>query len=113
MKQRVNMDLEKSLWKQVSMKAIELDMQKKDLVELALNNFINGGTKMKKYLGTLMAAGSNFDELWSDNLEEIKEWAKGRGQKHDVYTDKFYKYKVSIMINVNETLEPFEDYTEE
>ena len=40
---------------------------------------------MKKYLGTLMAAGSNFDEIWNDSLEEIKEWAKGRGQKHDVY----------------------------
>jgi len=36
MKQRVNMDLDKNLWKRVGMKAIELDMQKKDLVELAL-----------------------------------------------------------------------------
>lgn len=113
MKQRVNMDLDKNLWKQVGMKAIELDMQKKDLVELALKNFINGGMKMKKYLGTLMANGSNFDELWSDNLAEIKEWAKGRGTYHDVFTDKYYKYKVSIMINIDETLEPFEEYAEE
>jgi len=69
---------------------------------------------MKKYLGTLMAAGSNFDEIWSDSLEEIKEWAKGRGQKHDVYTDKFYKYKVSIMtLDEMEILQPLEEYTEE
>ena len=45
MKQRVNMDLDKELWKQVGMKAIELDMQKKDLVELALKKFIEGEIK--------------------------------------------------------------------
>ena len=45
MKQRVNMDLDKELWKQVGMKAIEIDMQKKDLVELALKKFIEGEIK--------------------------------------------------------------------
>lgn len=39
-KQRVNMDLDKELWKQVGIKAIELGMQKKELVELAIKKFI-------------------------------------------------------------------------
>jgi len=40
MKQRVNMDIDKDLWKEVSMKAIELDMQKKELVEKILKEFL-------------------------------------------------------------------------
>jgi len=34
------MDIDKDLWKEVSMKAIELDMQKKELVEKILKEFL-------------------------------------------------------------------------
>lgn len=39
-KQRVNMDLDKELWKQVGIKAIQLGIQKKELVEKALKKFL-------------------------------------------------------------------------
>lgn len=39
-KQRVNMDIDKSLWKEVGKLSIELEMQKKEIVELALKEFI-------------------------------------------------------------------------
>jgi len=45
MKQRVNMDIDKELWKRVGMKALELDMQKKDLVELALKKLLQSGSR--------------------------------------------------------------------
>lgn len=48
MPQRVNMDLDKKIWKQVGIKCIELNMQKKDFVELALKELLKtGGIKMK------------------------------------------------------------------
>jgi metal-responsive CopG/Arc/MetJ family transcriptional regulator len=39
-KQRVNMDLDKDLWKEVGKLAVELELQKKEIVELALKNFL-------------------------------------------------------------------------
>ena len=39
-KQRVNMDIDKKLWKQVGIKAAELEMQKKEIVEEALKIFL-------------------------------------------------------------------------
>lgn len=39
-KQRVNMDLDKELWKRVSIKAIEEGIQKKELVEKALKKYL-------------------------------------------------------------------------
>ena len=39
-KQRVNMDLDKDLWKLVGVKAIELGIQKKEIVEKALENYL-------------------------------------------------------------------------
>lgn len=39
-KQRVNMDIDKILWKKVGIKAVELDTQKKDIVEKALKEFL-------------------------------------------------------------------------
>lgn len=38
--QRVNMDLDKEIWKRVGIKAIELGITKKELVEKALKNYI-------------------------------------------------------------------------
>lgn len=40
MKQRINLDLDRELWKKVSIKAVELDIQKRELVELALKEFL-------------------------------------------------------------------------
>lgn len=39
-KQRVNMDIDKELWRQVGIKSAELDIQKKDIVEKALKKFL-------------------------------------------------------------------------
>jgi len=39
-KQRVNMDLDKDLWKQVGIKAIQLGIQKKEIVETSLENYL-------------------------------------------------------------------------
>lgn len=39
-KQRVNMDIDKNLWKKVGIKSIELGLQKKELVEKALEEFV-------------------------------------------------------------------------
>jgi len=39
-KQRVNMDIDRELWKRVGMKAVELDMQKRELVEKLLKEFL-------------------------------------------------------------------------
>lgn len=44
-KQRINMDLDKELWKKVGIKALELDMQKRELVEKALENFLKENSK--------------------------------------------------------------------
>jgi len=38
MKQRVNMDIDKELWKQVTIKCAELGIEKKQFVEEALKN---------------------------------------------------------------------------
>jgi len=38
--QRVNMDINKELWKQVGIRCIKLDMQKKEFVEQALKNYL-------------------------------------------------------------------------
>lgn len=40
-KQRVNMDIDKQLWKRVSVKAAEDEMEKKELVEEALRKYLN------------------------------------------------------------------------
>lgn len=47
-KQRVNMDINKELWKKVGIRAIELNLQKKEIVELALEKFLQEGNKMAK-----------------------------------------------------------------
>lgn len=47
-KQRVNMDINKELWKKVGIRAIELNLQKKEIVELALKKFLQEGEKMAK-----------------------------------------------------------------
>lgn len=47
-KQRVNMDINKELWKKVGIRAIELNLQKKEIVELALKKFLQEGNKMAK-----------------------------------------------------------------
>lgn len=39
-KQRVNMDLSKELWRDVGIKAAELEKQKKEIVEMALEKFL-------------------------------------------------------------------------
>ena len=41
-KQRVNMDLDKDLWKLVGIKAIKSGIQKKEIVEKALENYLKG-----------------------------------------------------------------------
>lgn len=40
-KQRVNMDIDKQLWKRVSVKAAEDEMEKKEVVEEALKQYLN------------------------------------------------------------------------
>jgi len=45
-KQRVNIDIDKELWKLVSIKAIEEGIQKRQLVETALDEYVN--KKQKK-----------------------------------------------------------------
>lgn len=47
-KQRVNMDINKELWKKVGIRAIELNLQKREIVELALEKFLREGNKMAK-----------------------------------------------------------------
>jgi len=39
-KQRINMDLNKELWKRVGIKAIEEGIQKRELVEKALEKYL-------------------------------------------------------------------------
>ena len=46
--QRVNMDLNKELWKQVGIRAIEEGINKKDLVEKALENYLKDGNEDEK-----------------------------------------------------------------
>lgn len=43
--QRVNMDLDKQLWKEVGIKAATEEITKKELVELALNEYLNKNKK--------------------------------------------------------------------
>lgn len=38
--QRVNMDINKDLWRKVGIKSAELELQKKEIVEKALENFL-------------------------------------------------------------------------
>ncbi len=40
MRQRINMDLDEGLWKQVGIRAIELGIKKRELVERALKEFL-------------------------------------------------------------------------
>lgn len=47
-KQRVNMDINKELWKKVGIRAIELNLQKKEIVELALKKFLQEVNKVAK-----------------------------------------------------------------
>jgi len=39
-KQRVNMDLDKDLWKRIGIKGIQLGIQKKEIVETSLKNYL-------------------------------------------------------------------------
>jgi metal-responsive CopG/Arc/MetJ family transcriptional regulator len=52
--QRVNMDLDKDLWKQVGIRAIEEGINKKDLVEKALTNYLKEEEKMKTYYSVVI-----------------------------------------------------------
>lgn len=58
-KQRVNMDIDKELWKKVGIRAIELNLQKREVVELALEKFLQEGDfkKMKTNYGKTMING--------------------------------------------------------
>ncbi|WP_172369552.1 hypothetical protein [Sporosarcina jiandibaonis] len=47
-KQRVNMDLDKELWKQVGITAIELGIQKREVVEKSLKEFIEKNDNKKE-----------------------------------------------------------------
>jgi len=44
-KQRVNMDLDKDLWKSMSIRCTELDMEKKQFVENAIREEMKRGQK--------------------------------------------------------------------
>ena len=45
MNQRVNMDINRNLWKQVGIKASKESITKKELVEKALKNYLKEGLK--------------------------------------------------------------------
>jgi len=47
-KQRVNIDIDKELWKLVSIKAIEEGIQKRQLVETALDEYVKKNKKRRK-----------------------------------------------------------------
>ena len=40
-KQRINLDIDRELWKRVSLRAVEDNMQKREIVEKALNLYLN------------------------------------------------------------------------
>ena len=73
--QRINMDIDKQLWKQVGIRAIQEGINKKDLVEKALTNYLRGGEKMKKEL-----IKEELDGLYRE-LNELKE------ELHDYYSE--------------------------
>ena len=73
MTQRINMDIDKELWKQIGIRAIEEGINKKDLVEKALTNYLRGGEKMKK-----AEIRKELEELYKE-MQEVKE------ELHDYY----------------------------
>ena len=44
-KQRINIDIDKTLWKKVGIKAVENDMKKREVVERALSEYIEKNKK--------------------------------------------------------------------
>lgn len=67
-----------------------------------------------KYLFSLIGKdGCVFDEGHFDNLDDGKEWAKGRGRFHNIYDDKFHKYKVMIHKYEGDVPVPVSEYYEE
>jgi hypothetical protein len=73
---------------------------------------------MDKFYVSLMSQGNVFDSRWFDNLDDLKEWAKGRSKYYNRHDRKFHKYTVSIYTKA-ETFEldgelmPYDDYLEE
>jgi len=76
-KQRVNMDLDKSIWIEAGKTALDLGLQKKELVELSLKKIIeenkkrNGVVEMKELVFDLWEYLDNFVSF--ENEKEIKQ----------------------------------------
>lgn len=88
--QRVNMDLDKGLWKQVGIRAIEEGINKKDLVEKALVNYLKEEKEMKTYYTVLIDTNPKSGDEWllytGRNKESAMETAErewGRMNKQD------------------------------
>ena len=106
--QRVNMDIDRELWKEIGMKAIELDMHKKEIVEVASRNFLNNkedNVMTKTYEGSYVF-NVNISEEDNERIEQevnrIYNMLNDQHNQKEINGLETLLYELELEVNENE-----------